>query len=47
MLRALWPLYRFGRLFWLNWLMRELPAHDMRQTELILEFKALEDRKCY
>lgn len=46
MLRAIWPLVRWFRIFRLEWLMRELPAHDMRMPELILERKALEDRKC-
>lgn len=45
--RALWPLVRRARIAKLHWLMRELPLHDLRQAELILELQQLEERLAY
>lgn len=42
MMRALWPLVRQWRLFRLRWLQTQMPAHDMRQPELIVERRLLE-----
>lgn len=45
LLRSLWPVVRELRLLRLHWLMHELPAHDLRQAELILERQQLEETR--